>query len=102
MTNDFQIARLVAASSKNSSELLGKNFIEQTQVESFLNVIEEVSNGSLSIDEFSSLTKPNIEKSGFVVLGRLTLADLLLWAVIEHNEKVLFIDDLILKAIIFS
>lgn len=88
MTNDFDISRLVAASTKNATDLLGKDLNEQAHIDAFLNLIEELSNGHLSVEEFIQLTKASIEKTGFVALGRLTLVDLLLWTVIERNEKV--------------
>lgn len=88
LTNDFDISRLIAASATNSEELLGKDLNEKVQIESALNSIEDLSRNILSIAEFIKLTKSNIEKAGFVVLNRITLADLLLWAVIETNEKV--------------
>jgi hypothetical protein len=82
---------LVAASVSNSADLLGKDFKEQSQIDALLCAIEDLQCGRLDGNTFVALTKDGVEKSGHLTLGRLTLADMLLWSVIEGDGKVLFV-----------
>lgn len=82
------VARFLASTSANGASLLGKDAVEQCQVDHFLQLARLFKCGQRSDDDVKKEVHQNLKSSGHVVLGRTTLADLVLWSAAEAHGDV--------------
>ncbi|VDL67297.1 unnamed protein product, partial [Nippostrongylus brasiliensis] len=84
ISNDVSIARLVAQS-LGSPEFFGATCFELVKIDEILTLCEKVIDGFLVDEEV--LGAIQLSKSGTLLEGRVTVADVALWSVIIKNEK---------------
>ncbi|VDO72465.1 unnamed protein product [Onchocerca flexuosa] len=87
-TNDASIARFIVRSSDKADALFGKDIIEQAEIDCWVTMVERYLQHN-DLGDLMELAGEKLKNSPYLCLNRRTLADIVLWAVIATDEKVI-------------